>query len=55
MKERSRSTLGGTSTEGFGEESMSWYTGYKANNVWNCLKHVRTHEYVDQSLVDAVD
>ena len=36
-------------------ESMSRYSGYKANNVWNGLKHVRTHEYVDQSLVDAVD
>ena len=36
-------------------ESVSRYTGYKHNDVWNGLKHVGTHEYVDQSLVDAVD
>ena len=36
-------------------KSMSQYTGYKSINIWNGLKHVRTHEYVDQSLVDAVD
>ena len=28
--------------------------GDKPNNVFNGLKHVRTHEYVDQSLVDGV-
>ena len=36
-------------------DSMSQYIEYEANNVWNGLKHVGTHEYVDQSLVDAVD
>ena len=41
-------------------EYVSWYTGDEhnecvPNNVWNGLKHVRTHEYVDQSLVDGVD
>ena len=41
-------------------ESVSRYTGYKhndvcPNNVWYGLKHVGTHEYVDQSLVDAMD
>ena len=36
-------------------ESVSQYNGHKPNNVWNGLKHVRTHEYVDQSPVDDVD
>ena len=36
-------------------ESVSRYTGYKPNDVWKGLKHVGTREYVDQSLVDAVD
>ena len=27
----------------------------RPNNVWNGLEHVRTHEYVVQSLVDAVE
>ena len=26
-------------------EFMSRYTGYKSDNVWNGLKHVRTHEH----------
>ena len=34
---------------------MSWYAGYKPNNVWSGLEHLRTHEYVGEPLADAED
>ena len=30
-------------------ESLSRYTGYKPNNVWSDLKHVRAHEHGERS------
>ena len=30
-------------------ESVSQYTGYKPNNVWSGLKHLRTHEHGEHS------
>jgi len=36
-------------------EFVSQYTGFKPNNVWSGLKHLGTHEYVGQPLLDAVD
>ena len=33
-------------------ELVSQYVGYKPNNVWSGLKHLGTHEYVGQPLVD---
>ena len=36
-------------------ESVSQYAGYKPNNVWSGLEHLRTHEYVGEPLVDAED
>ena len=30
-------------------EYLSRYTGYKPNNVWSDLKHVRAHEHGEHS------
>ena len=43
------------STELTTSEYVSQYTGYKLNNVWSGLKHLGTHEYVGEPLVDVVD
>ena len=34
-------------------EFVSWYAGYKPNDVWSGLDHLRTDEYVGEPLVDA--
>ena len=36
-------------------EFASRFTGYRLDDVWSGLKHLGTHEFVGQSLVDAVD
>ena len=30
-------------------ESLSWYTGYKPNNLWSDLKHARAYEHGEQN------